>query len=296
MLDGYRDRRTMRRVHSNRILVVIPVHGGHDMTHALLEDLRREEHLVDVTIVDNGRDYPRNGSETVLRPEKNLGWAAGTNFGTTECLSPDHPAVVWMNNDTRLAAGFFAGLVRAWEETGAGLIGPLYDCYWDHQRPSHPVSVSAYRPRAGHYAAPFVDGTCMFVPSSTLEAVGMLDSETFAPVGYGADVDYALRVRSVGMSVAVTRLAYLHHEKSMTAKKIFAGGLEEYGSRGDPVMEAGMTKKWGVDWRRPAGIDSATRQTRPATWRRRLPPPAIAGVSRLSASTRPWRLPRRSVP
>lgn len=284
----------MRRVRSGRILVVIPVHGGHDMTHALLEDLRREDHLVDVTIVDNGHDYPREGDETVLRPRENLGWAAGTNFGTTECLSPDHMGAVWMNNDTRLATGFFAGLVRAWEETSAGLIGPLYDCYWTHQRPSRAVAVSAYRPRARHYAAPFVDGTCMFVPSSTLETIGMLDSETFAPVGWGADLDYGLRVRSAGLSVAVTRLAYLHHEKSMTAKEIYAGGLEEYGSRGDPVMEAGMTKNWGEYWRRTAGIDSATRQTRPANWRDRLPAPPIARVSRLSASRRRWRLPQRS--
>lgn len=285
----------MRRVRSGRILVVIPVHGGHDMTHALLEDLRREEHLVDVTIVDNGRDYPAAGNEMVLRPEENLGWAQGTNFGTTECRSPDHAAVVWMNNDTRLSPGFFAGLIRAWEETDAGLIGPLYDCYWKHQRPSRAVAVSAYRPQARHYAAPFVDGTCMFVPSSTLEAVGMLDSKTFAPVGWGADFDYGLRVRSAGLSVAVTRLAYLHHEKSMTAKKVFAGGLEEYGSRGDPVMEAGMTKKWGEEWRRHVGIDPATNQTRPARRRERLPAPAIVRVSRFSASTRRWRLSQRSV-
>lgn len=276
----------MRRVRNGRILVVIPVHGGHDMTHALLEDLRREEHLVDVTIVDNGHDYPRCGDETVVRPEENLGWAAGTNFGTTECLSSDHAAVVWMNNDARLAAGFFAGLVRAWEETRAGLIGPLYDCYWTHQRPSRTVAVNAYRPRARHHAAQFVDGTCMFVPCSTLEAISMLDSETFAPVGWGADVDYGLRVRSAGLAVAVTRLAYLHHEKSMTAKRIFAGGLEEYGSRGDPVMEAGMIKKWGDQWRRRAAIDPATSQTQPAGWRARLPAPRIARVSRLSASTR----------
>jgi GT2 family glycosyltransferase len=280
---------------SGRILVVIPVHGGHDMTHALLEDLRREAHLVDVAIVDNGHDYVPNGDETVLRPGENLGWAGGTNFGTTECLSPAHAAAVWMNNDTRLATGFVAGLVRAWEETGAGLIGPLYDCYWEHQRPSDAVEVSAYRPRARHYAAPFVDGTCMFVPVSTLEAIGMLDSETFAPVGYGADVDYALRVRSAGMPVAVTRLAYLHHEKSVTAQKIFAGGLEEYGSRGYPVMEEGMTRKWGEDWRSQAGIDPATSQTRPVRWRERLPAPPMVGVSLLSASIRRWRLSQRSV-
>ena len=281
----------MRR---GRILVVIPVHGGHDMTHALLEDLRREAGLVDVTIVDNGQDYPPHGDETVLRPGENLGWAAGTNFGTTECLSDDHAAVVWLNNDTRLATGFFAGLVGAWEETGAGLLGPLYDCYWQHQRASRAVPVGSYRPRARHYAAPFVDGTCMFVPASTIEAIGVLDAETFAPVGYGADLDYAMRVRSAGMPVAVTRLAYLHHEKSMTAKKVFAGGLTEYGTRGYPVMEAGMTKKWGEDWRRHLGIDQATNQTRPTGWRKRMPATPLAGVSELSASTRRWRRSPRS--
>jgi GT2 family glycosyltransferase len=116
----------------------------------------------------------------------------------------------------------------------------------------------------------------MFVPASTIEAIGVLDAETFAPVGWGADLDYGLRVRAAGLPVAVTRLAYLHHEKSMTAKKVFAGGLDEYGSRGDSVMEAGMTQKWGEDWRHQAGIDPATKQTQSAGWRERLPSPSLA--------------------
>jgi GT2 family glycosyltransferase len=69
----------------------------------------------------------------------------------------------------------------------------------------------------------------MFVPSRTLDAVGLLDSETFAPTGWGADIDYGLRVQSAGLSVVVTRLSYLHHEKSVTAMKAYAGGLEGYG-------------------------------------------------------------------
>ena len=142
-----------------------------------------------------------------------------------------------MNNDVRLAPGFVAGLVRAWEETGAGLLGPLYDCYWNHQRPSRIVDPPEYRARARHYAVPFVDGTCMFVPVSTLDAVGMLDADTFAPVGYGADLDYGLRVSAAGLPVAVTHLAYLHHEKSVTGEKVF--GLEEYGRRGYSAMDTG---------------------------------------------------------
>ncbi len=245
---------------------------------------------VDVTVVDNRGDYAQHADEAVLRPDENLGWAGGTNHGTMETLASSHMAVVWLNNDTRLASGFIGGLVRCWRDTRAGLVGPSYDCYWNHQRLRRPVDVRMYRPKARHFTAPFVDGTCMFVPRSTLEAVGMLDSETFAPVGYGADFDYGLRVRSAGDSVVVTRLSYLHHEKSVTANSMYGERLAEYGTHGDSVMAAGMAAKWGDDWWRLAEIDPDTKQTPPPTQRRRALKRRLPVFTRLSASRRRSRL------
>lgn len=274
-----------------RILVVIPVYGEHALTHALLDDLRGEPQPLDVTIVDNRGDYPQHADETVLRPKDNLGWAGGTNHGTAETLTAAHIAVVWLNNDTRLASGFIDGLLHCWRDTEAGLIGPSYDCYWAHQRPRRPVDVGAYRAKARHFTASFVDGVCMFVPSTTLEALGMLDSETFAPVGYGADIDYGLRVRSAGDPVVVTRLSYLHHEKSVTATTIYGDqGVAEYGTHGDSVMDAGMATKWGTDWWRLAEIDPTTKQTPPPSWRRRARTGRLPVLNRLSASRRRSRL------
>jgi GT2 family glycosyltransferase len=274
----------------DHILVVIPVHGEQAMTHALLEDLAREPEPLDVVVVDNRGDYKQHAGETVLRPEENLGWAGGTNYGTAETLTPSHVAAVWLNNDTRLARGFIGGMVRCWGETGAGLVGPFYDCYWNHQRVRRPVDVGAYRPKARHFTAPFVDGTCMFVPSKTLDALGTLDAETFAPVGYGADFDYGLRVREAGDSVVVTRLAYLHHEKSVTARSIHGDRLAEYGTQGDSVMVAGMATKWGEDWWRLAEIDPATKQTPAPSWRRRAPVGPLGVFKHASASRRRSRL------
>jgi GT2 family glycosyltransferase len=267
-----------------RVLVVIPVYGEHALTHALLNDLRGEAVPLDVTVVDNRGDYAQHLDESVLRPGENLGWAGGTNHGTAATLTASHMAVVWLNNDTRLASGFIDGLVRCWQATEAGLVGPFYDCYWNHQRPRRPVDLRSYRPRARHFSAPFVDGTCMFVPRSTLDAVGMLDAETFAPVGYGADFDYGLRVRAVGAAVVVTGLSYLHHEKSVTAKTMYGDGLAEYGTHGDSVMAAGMAGKWGDDWWGLAEIDPATKQTPAPSWRRRWRPGRLSLFSRTSAS------------
>ncbi|MBV8235063.1 MAG: glycosyltransferase family 2 protein [Acidimicrobiia bacterium] len=258
----------LERLPDHSVLVVIPVLGHHQMTHDLLRDLTREAALIDVVVVDNSGDYPPFGDEAILRPGRNLGWAEGTNHGTCTCARPVHQAFLWLNNDTRLSQGFVAGLLRAWAKSGAGILGPVYDCYWEHQRAEHPVAVADYRPRSTTYPVPFVDGTAMFVPAATVDTIGLLDADTFAPVGWGAEVDYSLRARAAGMTLAATRLSYLHHEKSVTGKTVFGGGLLEYAERGFPVAMAGLERKWGADWRTQAGIDPAAHQTSPPQVRR----------------------------
>ncbi len=255
---------------TDRVLVVIPVYGHHDMTHALIGDLLRERSLADIVVVDNSGDYRPLGGEDVLRPGSNLGWAGGTNFGTVQRREREHVGFIWLNNDTRLSDGFVDGLLRSWRSSDAGIVAPLYDCHWLHQRPRHTPTVDEYEPKPTSRKAPFVDGTCMFVPATTVDAIGLLDEETFAPIGWGADIDYCLRAREAGLDVRITGLAYLHHEKSVTGKTVYAGGLQEYATRGYPVLVEGLRLKWGEDWQARAGIDPTTGQTAPAGWRNQV--------------------------
>ncbi len=252
-----------------RVLVVVPVFGEQETTHALLGDLRREDGRADVVVVDNKGDYEADGSEQVLRPGRNLGWAEGTNHGTEAARRGDHAAFLWLNNDTRLSEGFVAGLLRSWEETGAGVLGPVYDCHWRHQRLARPVPVGSFRPRAATYRAPFIDGTCMFVPAATVDALGLLDADTFAPLGWGAEIDYCLRARAAGLTVAVTRRAYLHHERAVTAQAVF-GDYEAYHALAYPPSLSGLSARWG-DWERLAEVELPASQTRPLRRSDRLP-------------------------
>jgi GT2 family glycosyltransferase len=260
-----------------RLLVVVPVFGEHERTHALLGDLRREANLGQVVIVDNRGDYLTAGDEEVLRPGDNLGWAGGTNYGTLACRRPQHDGVVWLNNDTRLSQGFLGALLRSWRATDAGVLGPVYDCHWVHQRARQLGPVEQYRPRRVYRSAPFIDGTCMFVPTSTLDDIGLLDADTFTPLGWGAEIDYCLRVRAAGRKVVITALAYLHHEQAATAKAIF-GGYDGYHDVAYPVMMEGLGRKWGAGWPTATGIDTARSQT-----------------ARLGPGTRLWRVRRRTV-
>lgn len=241
--------------------MVIPVYGEHEMTHALLGDLTTEAGWADVVVVDNRGDYPAVGRETVLRPGTNLGWAGGSNHGTTAERGDDHVAVVWLNNDTRLSRRFVAGLLTSWRQTGAGVLGPVYDCHWRHQRLEPVIPVETFLPRGDTYRAPFIDGTCMFVPTGTLDRIGLLDAETFAPLGWGAEIDYCLRARAAGLTVAVTARSYLHHERAVTAQAVF-GDYDAYLANAYPAALEGLRSRWG-DWEQLAEVELPEAQTRP---------------------------------
>ena len=254
---------------TGRVLVVIPVYGEQETTHALLGDLRRESAHADVVVVDNRGDYEAAGAEAVLRPGSNLGWAGGTNHGTLTARRDDHVAFVWLNNDTRLSHHFVGGLLRCWEDTGADVLGPVYDCHWRHQRLVPTVPVGSFRPRASTYRAPFIDGTCMFVPAATIDALGLLDADAFAPLGWGAEIDYCLRARAAGLTVAVTRRAYLHHERAVTAQAVF-GDFDTYHAVAYPPTLRALSARWG-DWGRLAEVALPVAQTQPLRRSDRLP-------------------------
>lgn len=242
-----------------RVLVVIPVYGQPQVTHALIEDLRRERRLLDVVVVDNLGDYEGTGWEEVLRPGENLGWAGGTNHGTAALLGPQHAGVLWLNNDTRLSRRFTRHLRTAARSTGAAVVAPVYDCHWRHQHVGVWDDPRRYRPSRVHLRAPFVDGTAMYVPLWAIELLGLLDAETFAPLGWGAEIDYCLRARDVGLEVAITRAAFLHHERAVTAQAVFED-YEGYFNEAYPAALAGLASKWGDDWRARAGLDPADLQ------------------------------------
>jgi GT2 family glycosyltransferase len=244
---------------SGRVLVVIPVYGHEDVTRALIADLRRERRLVDVVVVDNRGDYEGTGWEAVVRPGENLGWAAGTDRGTELHLGPQHAGVLWLNNDTRLSRRFVRRLRRAARDTGAAVVAPVYDCHWLHQHVGVWPEARRYRGRREHLRAPFVDGTAMYVPRWAVERLGLLEAEAFAPLGWGAEIDYCLRARAAGLEVAITRAAFLHHERAVTAQTVFED-YETYVGEAYPAALAGLVARWGEGWEERAELDPESRQ------------------------------------
>jgi GT2 family glycosyltransferase len=259
-----------------RVLAVIPVYGHEEMTHDLINDLARESWLCDAAVVDNKGDYRPVGHERVIEPGRNLGWAGGTNHGVA-VAGAGYGYYMWLNNDTRLSRGFVRSLLEAQLVTRAGVLAPFYNCHWMHQRDLSLPAVESYRPARKHYSAPFVDGTCMFVPAATVRRIGLLDDQTFAPLGWGAEIDYCLRARQLGHRVVVTRQAFLHHLRAVTAMSVFEGDYSQYVDAAHPTSLRGLEANWGSDWHERAGIDPVSFQTRPTDEGRRIRPVPLSG-------------------
>lgn len=281
---GTYSRDVTTEANSARIAVVIPAFGLDHLTHALLGDVFTERDLVDAFIVDNGGDYVRLGDEFVLRPGTNLGWLRGSNFGLEEARTRGpYAGYVLLNNDTRLSPNFFAGLVQAASRDRVGVVGPLYDDWWPHQLGRYRGAAAAYVPTKRLRKVPFVDGTCIYLTSAALERIGNLDADSFAETGWGADFDYAYRVRLGGFVVLVTGASYLNHIRGATANAVY-GDYHAAGVRDLATLE----QKWGPEWRRLTGLQpsglryQATRVRRALVRRVRgiLGTPRIRGTRR----------------
>lgn len=90
----------------------------------------------------------------------------------------------------------------------------------------------------------------MLIPAHTLKTVGFLDP-TFRAPGWGADVDYSLRVSQAGLELYVSHRAMLWHHNGyggLSAKEIY-GSRHEWLRKGLEQVRADMKTKYGPNWR-----------------------------------------------
>jgi GT2 family glycosyltransferase len=234
-----------------RLAIITPVFGQRQFTERLLDDLFLDAGVNcgfdTVYVVDNGGDHEQRYTETVLRQKENLGWCRGTNKGLATAKSREnYDAFICMNNDVRLCPNFLNGIRKALNAKPlAGLLAPLYDDVWGHQRYALGGPAENFSPLSEETSVKFVDGTCIVIPRRTLDTIGLFDEEHFGQYGWGADFDYAIKVREAGAGVYVTHRAYLNHLHQGTAKTISPNWNGLAGNE----MEAGMQAKYGENWR-----------------------------------------------
>jgi hypothetical protein len=234
-----------------RTLVGIPTFKNHALTWAVIKDCLREP--VRAVVIDNSGDYEAIADEIVTRPDRNLGWLRSSNLVMKSALSGGvWDRIVLLNNDVRLSASFFSGIVWAERESDASIVGASYDDSWAIHRPEQltdgqQLNAHEYTPEPRNIPTEACDGTALSIRCDALERIGIFDEGRFGKYGWGATVDLCYRARGVGLKIVVTRAAYVHHIGGghQTAKEVFGDHYVELAS---DEARSGLGEKWGAPW------------------------------------------------
>jgi GT2 family glycosyltransferase len=235
-----------------RTLVVIPTFKNNTLTWDVVNDCLREP--VRIVVVDNSNDYQAIAGEIVIRPGRNLGWLRSNNLAIKNALQEDSwNRIVFLNNDVRLSASFFAGIIWAERHSAASIVAASYDDLRSVQRPEQlaagqTLDAHQYNPEPRNIPTGACDGTAVSIRRDALESIGLFDEERFGKYGWGGTEDLCFRARAASLSIVVTRAAYVHHIGGghQTAKQTIG---QPYVKLADDEGNSGMSEKWGPHWR-----------------------------------------------
>lgn len=203
----------VKNVHVPKVTMIVPVWNNLDVTQRLFESIKRFVSIpYKLVFVNNGSaDGTREWLDGLKRanPEvievvhnhTNLGFARAMNQGRK--FSQGH--VLWLNNDCELLRPQTVEmLVKALESNSQiGAVGPVTEACLGSQL----ISSSSKYPK--FHMARFLIGFCMLVREDVDRKIGPLD-EGFNNAGQD-DLDYSIRIRDAGYTLAVSREVFVHH-------------------------------------------------------------------------------------
>ena len=199
-----------------------------DAIESLAASLATDDVAYEVIVVDNEHPIRARRTSTQLlldtsgvhlvRPHRNLGFAAGCNLGVALARGTN---VGFVNPDVEFPPDWLPPLIDALDGDAAIAAPVLREPDGAVQSAGHrlhadgstaPVAVA---PRPGEVGRPhYASAACWIMRRATFDRIGGFD-ESFFPAYY-EDVDFALRAREIGGTVVVGDSSVVHHRGGST--------------------------------------------------------------------------------
>jgi GT2 family glycosyltransferase len=209
---------------------VVPTLGASPLLLPCLEALRREG--AEIVVVDQGPTpaaFPAGLADRILRPGRNLGFAAGTNAGIAQAAGE---WIATVNDDVLVEPGWAAALIAALEADpkaaaaqGVNVIldqpeiadgcGLAWNRWWQAVQIGH--GKAAPGPEGGVQEIFGVSATAAIYRRSALP-----EGDAFDPrlISYYEDVDLAVRLRAAGWRALLVSAARARHAGSVTGRTL----------------------------------------------------------------------------
>lgn len=216
------------------VSAVVPTLGRSPLLVPSLEALRREG--AEIIVVDQAEtptEIPPGLADRVLRPGRNLGFAAGTNAGIAVAAGE---WIATVNDDAIVEPGWAGALIAALEADGGAAAAQGVNLVLDHPETADGCGIVWNRwwqaVQIGHgKPAPGADSGAreVFGVSATAAVYRRAALRAVAPTGeifdsrlgsYYEDVDLAGRLRAAGWRALLVPAARVRHAGSLTGRTL----------------------------------------------------------------------------
>ena len=167
----------------------------------------------------------------VFKEKNNLGFAGGNNIGIRYALENDYDYIMLLNNDTEVKENFILPLVERMEKNlFLAAVQPLIlnfsnkSIIWNAGGKLNKfLGLTSTRLNNNKLNSSIVfddytdwiSGCCILIKSETLTKVGLLDEKFFT---YYEDVDWSLRMKSLGYDLGFVKESIIYHHGSSSSK------------------------------------------------------------------------------
>ncbi len=223
----------------NRVAIVVPNWNGADLLRSCIDSLLSQSYEnFSIIVVENGsiddslnilKSYGKN--VTILKQEKNLGFAGGVNVGIKYAIENGYTSVALFNNDARADKNWLKNLVSVLDaEDSVGIVTSKIlidntnrldstgDWYTSSGMPfprgRQEVDKAQYDNKNLVFGA---SGGASLYRTSLFEDIGLFDEDFFA---YYEDVDISFRAQLRGWLIKYEPKAIVFHKLSATSNKL----------------------------------------------------------------------------
>lgn len=223
----------MQQITKAKISIITINYNGFKDTCELIETLPLEDEALEVIVVDNASKTDeatlikqRFPMVTVVRSEKNLGFAGGNNIGI-KVAKGDY--LLFLNNDTELKEDWNTNALiqRLQSNDHIGMVCPKIRFAWG----SCPIQFAGFTPLSritmrnkgigyneeerGQYntahPTPYAHGAAMMVKREIIENVGLMPDCYFL---YYEEMDWSMMIRRTGYEIWYEPACTVYHKES----------------------------------------------------------------------------------
>ncbi len=222
------------------ITIIVPIYNAYEETCQCIESVMEKTKFpyklmlindcsTDSRIAELMSKYDGYDNVIAVNNEKNLGFVGTVNYGLTHTEND----VVLLNSDTRVTEGWLRKLaIAAYHNDNVATVTPFSNAAGAFSVPDvgkneeipegyNLDEMAALVERCStldYVNVPTGNGFCMYVTRKAINAVGILDIETFSR-GYGEENDFCMRAKEMGFSNIVADDTYIYHKRSASFKE-----------------------------------------------------------------------------